>query len=74
MGPSYSAITTFFPPFSQISIDLLAFIEVKTIPGSRKTRKVYPLVIANLNFKAIHIEIPEAMSGSDVAFGLLSLQ
>ena len=62
------------PPMSQISIDFLASIEVLCYQGSRQVRNVYPLIIWDLNFKAIEVELLEGAAGHDVAFGLLTIQ
>ena len=53
MGPIYLGLATMVPPMSQISIDLLAPIKVSCYPGSRQVRKLYPLIIGDLNFKAV---------------------
>ena len=72
--PIYSGLATVVPPMSHISIDLLAPIDVLCYPGSRQVRKLYPLIIGDLNFEAIEIELLEGGAGYDVAFGLLTLQ
>ena len=65
----YSGLATVVPPMSQISIDLLAPITVLCYTGSRQVRKLYPLIIGDLNFKTIEIKLLEG-----AAFGLLTLQ
>ena len=74
MCPIYSGLATIVPPMSQISIDLLSNIDIFCSPGSRQVRKLYPLIIGDLNFKGIEIELLEGVAGHDVAFGLLTLQ
>ena len=59
---------------SQISIDLLGAIEISCFPGSRKTRKIYPLIIGDINYKGISFELLEGASGYDIALGLLTHQ
>ena len=56
MGPVYSGLATIVPPMSQISIDLLAPIEVLCYPGSRQVSQIYPLIIGDLNFKSIEVQ------------------
>ena len=59
---------------SQISIDLLGAMEISCFPGSRKTRKIYPLIIGDINYKAVSFELLEGASGYDIALGLLTHQ
>ena len=74
MGPIYSGLATIIHPMSHISLDLLDPIEVSCYPGSRQVRRLYQLIIGDLNFKAIEIELLDGAAGHDVAFGLLTLQ
>ena len=74
MGPNYVGLSVSALPMAQVSVDLLGPLEVKCFPGSRKTRKVYPLLFFDLNYNAIGFQILEGASGFDVGMGLLSHQ
>ena len=62
------------PPMSHISIDLLGAMEISCFPGSRKTRKIYPLIIGDVNYKGVSFELLEGASGYDIGLGLLTHQ
>ena len=74
MGPVYTGLATIMPPMSQISIDILGPMDVLCYPSSRHVRNIFPLIIGDLNFTAIEVEILEVAAGYDVAFGLLAVQ
>ena len=56
MGASYAGLATLLPLMSQVSVDILGHIDVVCFSGSNNTYKVFLLVIADLNVKALHIE------------------
>ena len=66
MGPKYSGLTTF--------LTLLGIIKVKAYPENRQVRKVYPLVISDLNFRAFYVELLEIMAACDMAGAVLLLE
>ena len=59
MGPTYAGLTTFLSPMSQVSNDLFGNIKVMYFPGSRQTCKIFPLIVGDLIYKAVQIELLE---------------
>ena len=45
LSDKYTKNTVNATPFSDISIDMLGSLDAKTFPGSRKTYKIYPLIV-----------------------------
>ena len=66
MGPNYVGLLVSALPMSQVFVDLLGGLEAKCFPGAKKTRKVFPFLFFDMNYKAISFQILEGASGFNI--------
>ena len=74
MNDKYTRTTINATPFSDVSIDMLGSIEAKTFPGSRKTYKMYPLIVKCIETASIWAVAMEAATKKEVVKALLRLE
>ena len=74
LSDKYTKNTVNAKPFSDVSIDMLGSLDAKTFPGSRKTYKIYPLIVKCLQTASIWTIAMEAATTKEVVKALLRLE
>ena len=74
LNDKYTRTTINATPFADVSIDMLGSIEAKTFPGSRKTYKIFPLIVKCIETASIWAVAMEGATTKDVVKALLRLE
>ena len=70
----YTKVHSFNHSLQHVSVDLLGPVEVKMFAKSRKTTKVYPLIIRCLDTGAVAGVMMDSMESKSVINALLRIQ
>ena len=72
MGPALARVMLNSSPFSHCSIDPLGYVKIKI--SKFKTKKVYPLILVDINTGAVAFELLDSMECREVYLALLRVQ